>query len=406
MDFELTNANRTYFGLDPVDPGWEKVTLPGDKYRPVGTLYFDGDTIKRRIISTEDRYEEDQYHEPTRKRSLLLSKTARGKPQELTAAVLEKRQPTGVYLRVKARGAVDIGSYTTQTTFYSTSWDLPDGLGTWGTRETIERFIAESPDHHREQIKRFKTAQRLNVKFKSGDYFALKLDRARYGFGRVLLDITALRKARLIAPEHGLNLAMGHPVVVQLYARATDTKALAPTELQSVRTLPTSLMMDNKLLYGEYEIVGHNDLAEEDFEFPISYGQSIDARRPGLVFLQWGLIHRELPRSRFNKYLTCDDLPPQLEYSGSGGNNPFGFYSIGFSPHYDGRDVLDAVQQGGVFDFDRRPAYFKRLDLRNPRNASFRKEILEAFGLHPEKSYIENCGLTGTPRTVDLLNKA
>jgi hypothetical protein len=50
-------------------------------------------------------------------------------------------------------------------------------------------------------------------------------------------------------------------------------------------------MMDNLLFYGEYEIIGHKDLNDEEFNFPISYGRSIDQRN--VVFLQWGVIHLE-----------------------------------------------------------------------------------------------------------------
>lgn len=402
MSFELTNPQRACFGLDPVDPRWEKVPLEGSS-RPGVALYFDGETIKRRIVSRPDRYEEDQFDEATRKRSLLLPKTGRGKTQKLTPAVLEKRQPIGVYLKVRSSGQVVIANYTTQTTFYSTSWDRPEGLGTSSIPETVERFIRESPSGHGAEIERFRTAERRNVKFRSGDYFALKLDRTRYGFGRILLDIGALRKSGRIGDDHGLNMAMGHPVLVQLYARAESSRDLTPAELQSTPTLPSSLMMDNALLYGEYEIIGHQDLKEEDFDFPLSYGRTLSALKPGIVFLQWGLIHRELPKKRFGKYLTMDEVLSPTEFPSAHGDNPFGFYSIGFRPSYGGREALDAAEHGGVFSFDRLPVYSKRLDLRNPRNEAFRKEILEAFGLDPRKSYLENCKITGTPQTVDVI---
>lgn len=58
IPFELTNDQRVYFGLDPVEPHWELITFPGDKYRPASFLYFDGDTIKRHIISTDVQYTE------------------------------------------------------------------------------------------------------------------------------------------------------------------------------------------------------------------------------------------------------------------------------------------------------------------------------------------------------------
>jgi hypothetical protein len=405
MAFELTNARREFFGLDPVGPGWEKVEFKGAGFRPDGVLYFDGDTIKRWIVSTEDRYIEEQFDELTEARSLLLPKTPRGKPLKLSASTLEKRRPWGVYLRVDSGGNLDIGNHTTQTTFYSTSWH-PNDPGKASVRELIERFIGESPQNHPADITAFKHGKRRHVKFKPGDDFSLKLGRSLFGVGRILLDVPPLVKQGLIPGQHGLTLAMGHAVVVRLYARAWPAGRVPLSELQSAPMLPSGWMMDNALLYGEYEIVGHRDLTEEEFEFPLSYGQSIDARRTGLVFLQWGLIHLELPKSVFSKYLSREEILRPDEFPAARGNNPLGFYSIGFSPTYGAPEVHDALASGGRFDFDRRPTYFSRLDLRNPRNARIRAEIMSAFGLDPGKSYAENCRLTGTPRTMDILRKA
>jgi hypothetical protein len=77
--FELSNHQRVYFGLPPVNAGWDRVLLKGDQYRPESIIYFDGETIKRHIISTELEYAERQYDERTRNREILLPKTEKGK---------------------------------------------------------------------------------------------------------------------------------------------------------------------------------------------------------------------------------------------------------------------------------------------------------------------------------------
>ena len=40
MNFELSNTEREYLGLDKVKPNWEKVILKGDTYREPSILYF------------------------------------------------------------------------------------------------------------------------------------------------------------------------------------------------------------------------------------------------------------------------------------------------------------------------------------------------------------------------------
>lgn len=57
-------------------------------------------------------------------------------------------------------------------------------------------------------INAFKNAKKKNVKYQSEDFFAYKIDRKNYGFGRILLDINELRKSNLLEKNHGLNLLM------------------------------------------------------------------------------------------------------------------------------------------------------------------------------------------------------
>lgn len=391
--FELTNKERKFFGLDPIIDTWERVIFAGDRYRPESVLYFDGQIIKRHIVTTREEYFEKHFDELTRDRSVLLPKTSRGKEKKLTAATLEQRKPHGVYLSVHRSRGLSVGSYASQTSFYRSDWEMRVG-GDEDPQFLIRDFIQNSPVNHLDEIQKFKTLRRKHIRFKSGDYFCMKLNRTEFGFGRVLLDIHELRKVGDLPRTHGLNLIMMMPVLVQLYAFKSDSKHIDLSVLDQCSKLPAALMADNLLLYGEYEIIGHEKLEEREFDFPISYGQCIDQRR--VVFLQWGLIHKELPMTRFSKFIQGEEPYDQ---------NPFGFYSIGFRPHYGTRDVLQAVSNNGEFDYEESSDYMARRDLRNPRNEAIRREILSIFGLNPEGSYEENCRLTGTARTTEILNR-
>jgi hypothetical protein len=392
MTFELTNNQRDFFGLEPIERHWTKVPLKGDSYRPESILYFDGEIIKRHILSTENRYFEKQYDEPTKERIILLPKTNKGKEKKLSASVLEQRHPTGAYLSV-SDGNLTIGNYNTDTTFYSSNWDNEND-STKSVADLVVDFIKNSPEGHLQEINLYKNAARKNVKFRSGDYFCFKLDRINFGFGRLLLDVNKVRKKKLIKAEHGLGLLMGPPLIVQLFAYKSPTRDVNIPLLDSQPKLPADVMMDNLLLYGEYEIIGHKDLKDEEFEFPISYGRSIDQRR--MVFLQWGLIHLELPVAKFYKYVTGENKSDQ---------NPYGYYSIGFRPHYDTGDIHRAIENNGVHDFSQSKHYNARWDLRNPENKEVKEELFKAFGLDPSKTYLENCKLTNTILPVELLRQ-
>jgi len=391
---ELTNDQRKYFGLEPVIDLWDKVQFKGDTYRPDSILYFERDTIKKHVISTDKVYEEIQYNEQTENRELILPKTKKGKPKKLTASVLESRTPLGVYLNVNADGYLKIGNHSSQTTFYSRDWEYRKSDS--NIESLINEFIDNSPSNHLTQIEGFRKAKRRNIKYKSGDFFAFKLNRDEFGFGRVLFDINKARKKNFLADTHGLSLLMGPPVLIKYYAYKSDYKSVDLDFLKAQKSLPSDYIMDNLLFYGDYEIIGNLPLDRNEFEFPISYGQRID-QTPN-VFVQWGLIHKELPKRKFNKYV-------MLENGKLGEHNPYGYYSIGFRSKFDSFDIIDTINNNGEFDYSKGEHYKLKYDLRNPQNDKIRIEIMKKFRLKPKKDYFENSKLTGTKDIIDLIDE-
>ncbi|RFZ91799.1 hypothetical protein D0C36_10115 [Mucilaginibacter conchicola] len=402
MAFELSNEQRRYLGLDPVEPHWEKASLKSGPYREEGIVYFDGDVIKRRIISTDTLYNETQYNEPTRDRIVLLPKTAKGKEKALSGSVLSSRHPLGTYCEIDNYVRVFIGNHTTQTTFYDTSWEKPQkkDAPTQDINNTVVDFISSSSALHLKDIEEFKNAKRKNCKFKHGDYFAFKISRTQYGFGRILVDIARLRKKIELPKGHGLGFVMTLPVLVKLYAYISDKKDVDINVLQKQPSLPSDYMMDNLLLYGQFEIIGHKKLTPDDLDFPISYGRHIDAQQRS-AFLQWGLIHKEVPSTSFSEYFYADN--PFNAESQHKIINPFGFYGVGIYPRYaELYEIQKSISNGG-FDFAMYKDYRTHFDLRNPANKNIREELMKLFGLDASKSYDENCSLTATLTSEDVI---
>jgi hypothetical protein len=287
MNFELTNNQRLYFGLEPIQPNWERVALKGDSYRPESILYFDGNVIKRHIVSTEKQYKECRYNDATKEKTILLPVTGKGKEKKLTASVLESRQPEGVYCVIETTGRILIGNHNTQTTFYDTFWEQQNAAEPEPINILVEKFIQTSTENHLSEIAIFKKSKRRNISFRPGDFFAFKINRTEYGFGRVLLNIDALKNKNLIPKHHGLSFLMAKPILIKLYSFISITKHVNTDKLEKTAALPSDYMMDNLFFYGEYEIIGHKGLIDNDFDFPISYGRHISASRHG-IFLQWG----------------------------------------------------------------------------------------------------------------------
>jgi len=402
MKFELSNREREYLGLEEIKPNWEKVILKGDTYREPSILYFEDNIIKRHIISTSNQYVETQYNEITKNREILVPKTAKGKEQKLTASVLSTKTPIGVYVSINTFGDFWIGNHSTKTSFFSSNWEDRKKKKESEFSYWVENFINNSDEDHLQEISKFKNAKKQNVKYKSGDFFAYKIDRTNYSFGRVLLDITKLRKNNILEKSHGLNLLMGTPVLVKLYPYISKKKNIDIEILENLPALPSDFMMDNHLHYGEYEIIGNKKLQDNEFEFPISYGRSISYGSSN-VFLQWGFIHKELPLSKFNKYTRGENIFLPEDSTSRFISNPYGYYSCGFSTHYYKADIIETIKNNNVFDFNRDPYYKTEFDLRNPKNDKLKYEIMAEFGLNAKLSYEENCNIVGIESTSKIL---
>ncbi len=399
--FELSNHQRIFFGLDPVLDSWDKVAFKGDNYRPDSILYFEGNTIKKHVISIEKEYNERQYDIQTEKRELVLPKTKKGKPKKLTPSVFESKTPIGVYLNMTTSDGLTIGNYTSQRTFYASRWERKKAKS--GLKKLIQEFIEDSPRDHFSKIEEFKNTKRKNIKFKAGDFFTFKLNRSEYGFGRILFDVHKARSKKLLPSNHGFLMRMGKPVLIKFYAFNSKTKEVDLEVLKSQKSLPSDYMMDNLIFYGDYEIVGNKQLEYDELDFPLSYGRRIDGT-PN-TYLHWGLIHLELPVKDFSQYLAVDDekLSNSIDFVNS--NNPYSNLWIGFYPSFDGIDILNTIRNNGNYDFEKSTSNMNKWDLRNPKHDAIRIDILKRFGLNPAKNYIENCKLTGTKDILDLIEE-
>lgn len=383
--YELDNAQRGYFGLEPVGDDWARLVFPATAYRPESIVYFDGDIIKKHILSTDKEYKELQYHEPTRERVMLLPKTAKGKEQKLSASTLESRTAIGVYLNVQHYGMLQLGHMDAQTTFYNSLWEYAP-VEHMPISEQVERFIKDSPANHLEQIAAFKAQKRQRCKFKKGDYFRFKLDRTRFGFGRVLSNIGKLRESATAGAAHGLFRLMGMPALVQLFVFASPNKQVDLAVLKQQPVLPASMMMDNALLYGEYEVFAHEPIADALYDVPAWIHANADE-----VSLGWGLVFIQMNRAAFEskassslvKIMTSDLF-----------SNP----SIAFRPQYANFEIVSSLRSGALSIQNQ----YWDVDLRNPKWAQARAEIFTIFGLDAGKSYAENCKAVGLPLPSEL----
>lgn len=371
IPFELTNEQRKYLGLSPVGDTWELVYF-ANQY-----LYYDGDIIRKKITVDDcgSYYEADLCEATAQNRTILLPKTQRGKPKKMNYTATLSFQPFGVYFSFSVNQII-IANYTTQTTFYHEDRQCSVSLEEW-----INRWISETTEQDLAELELYKNAKRQHVKYREGDFFAFKIGRKKWGFGRIVLNIVERRKSAAfkLQKNYGLFNLMGKPLYIMVYRKVADAADVDINELSLCGTLPVQAIMDNHFYYGEYKIIGNRPVMADEWEPVISYGRSISAQDRNAVYLQYGLIFKETTIDKFDKYLT-----------GSGGEiNPYRNEAIGFG--IDGCSISDDLLNGN----EMKPAgnVPHNTDLRAPENMDIKREIFTFFGLDASKSYAENLKL-------------
>ena len=376
--FELNNTERRYLGLEFVQSHWDRVEL-FDRI-----LYFDGDTIKKIIESRDYSYYEYAVDAPTGAgRSLLLPKTSKGHPTKLTESTLKRISPKGVEVWYFC-DRVSIFNHTTAQ-FYYLERGLPYVAGGESAfPKWLEKWVYETTQADLDEIEAFRQGSRKHVKYQEGDFFAFKLRRRKWGFGRLIYDISARRKNPEFKKKknYGLTDLMGRVLIIQVYLASADKPEYDLEALRCCKTLPAQAIWDDSLYYGEFRILGHLPLSLEELWPLESYGRSISRDDPDTVYLQYGLIYKEQSIGKFDKHLSARserDLP-----------NPYSNYGISGALMFDPEVLEDCIQQNSVDPYWQQDYYGIDTDLRNPANANIRRDIFKHFGLNPDLTYAEN----------------
>lgn len=296
---ELTNEQRLFFGLESVDPSWDRMEVPSNTAHwglsdDTVVVYFDGDVLRKVICIWKDGgFIESSYHLKTQNnRTVIAPITSKGKPKRLNGMNIMRCRPLGTYMDVHMNedgtARVLIGNYDTQTTYYSSEMacvKLPP-------EEFISKWITETTEKDFADLNAFSSAKRKHCKFKEGDFFRFRFDRKHYGYGRVLFDVYKWVKSG----GAFWNILMGRAVCVSIYHIVTEDPDVSIDELAKLDSCPSEYIMDNILYYGDCEIIGNASLPKE-IDYPVMYGRSINFRDRDMdrICLCIGKTFREIP---------------------------------------------------------------------------------------------------------------
>ena len=373
--FELTNEQRKYLGLIPVEEHWELVKFDNGIY-----YYFEDDIIRKEIKVSKNYYHEAELNEKTAEnRTMILPKTKRGKIKKFNYTATQSFSPFGTYFTFSTDGVI-IANYTTQRTYYSEIFSEKEKISLDNLKKWLDKWMKETTEEDLEEIEEFKNAKRKHCKFNEGDFFAFKISRREWCFGRILLDVSKLKKDENFKKNKNYGLAnlMGKPLIIKVYHKISDNKNIDLKELSKYSALPSQAIMDNIFYYGEAIILGNLPLKPEENDMFISVSESISGIDKNIAYLQYGLIYREIPLSDYEKLIKDLKIGPQtLRREGIG----FGIYTD------DLKECIEAKSNSPFWE-----KYKKRNvpDLKNPDHIELKRKIFKAFGLDANKTYEEN----------------
>ena len=373
--FELTNEQRKYLGLIPVEEHWELVKFDNGIY-----YYFEDDTIKKEIKVSKNYYHEAELNEKTAEnRTMILPKTKRGKIKKFNYTATQSFSPFGTYFTFSTDGVI-IANYTTQRTYYSEIFSEKEKISLDNLKKWLDKWMKETTEEDLEEIEEFKNAKRKHCKFNEGDFFAFKISRREWCFGRILMDVSKLRKDENFKKNKNYGLAhlMGKPLIIKVYHKISDNKNIDLKELSKCLALPSQAIMDNIFYYGEAIILGNLPLKPEENDMFISVSESISGIDKNIAYLQYGLIYREIPLSDYEKLIKELKIGAQtLRREG-----------IGF--------VIDTYKLKECIEAKSNSPFWEKYkkhnvpDLKNPDHIELKRKIFKAFGLDADKTYEEN----------------
>ena len=368
--FELTNEQRRCFAIPEVLDTWEKIKVKKGPYDTHDTYaYLDGEKIVK-VIEICERGGEEKYLEYgvdqtlSEDRSMLLPKTAKGKPQPFSAPRLNKATPIGMSIWF-GNGNINLVNNDSDQSFYRSSYegikiasfsDFDMWVADWCKNTGVKEM---------EDLAEFASRKKIHQKFKEGDFFRFKINRTLYGYGRILVDYAQMRKQKIAF----WDVFAGKPLCVAVYHVVSEKPDLTVDELVGMKALPSQMIMDNIFYYGECQIIGNLPLKDGEIEPTVHYGKSIDIRTPNQIHYQCGKVFITI-KNRLGLVKAVEE------------NRYFINNGVGFS-----LDVKLPILMECIKDNSNEP-YWKMVtpyqaerDLRNPKYAQILERVKRQIGV-------------------------
>ncbi|MDR2920153.1 MAG: immunity 26/phosphotriesterase HocA family protein [Tannerella sp.] len=361
-NFELTNEQRKYFGLNPIEDNWDRIQWLDTSY-----IFFDGNTI-RKIIHYDPHpnfhtgYIERDYDLQTENREFIQPKTDRGKPKKVTSSNILAFKPINVTFKwtyETVRVECVNNSIVIAKTFDKERFETFAELETW-----VKNFISSVPKNHFEQLQIIKQTPKpkKNSSYKQGDIFYYQSDKNKFCFGQVLLDLWKIRNCEKFPEEKmivqvGRFAMFGNPLIVRGFEFCSDSSNPDLDKLLQSNSSGGFYANDYMIYNNICPIIGNRKVEEKEMLFPMVLCADMSK-----YYFQWGFIEKEI------NVVSLKSLIKEIKYEVRYAGNVV-YHSSIVTPKDDG--------------------FYMDTDLNHPKNRKLKEKIFEIMKVSPDITYNE-----------------
>lgn len=427
----LTDEERRYLALDPVNPSWETVSMYSVTYRlkKRTVMFFEGNTIVKAIyeehcVNDDGSYTWRLYCEfdtrlETDNRTMLLPLTLRGRAKPVTPTNVMAIKPFGcdfcIQLREDHSRIYAYNMRNHQVIPIGEEDRIKKIMSDEDFHEFMKYYISTCPDDYFERIAAVRNMEHQTIRFGAGDIFRCQVDRTHYTYGLILGKTRQIEKWDELPEVHSFRHVMMQPIIVRMYDFVTTDKNMTDKELADMPLRPPKLYSDCDILWGTHKIVAHKKLVPEDIQFQLQLARQVKKSKhdtiftaewivkfapgnpkpkmttPKTLYVEWGFTSFEIP---------WDIVPDYIRKMLDEGMHFDGGAALDIIGDYCGKSLADILKES--------PGNLIQYDLLLPENRDKFNLIMNFLGLPDDctiDDFAEKYGGISRQEFIELIEK-
>lgn len=331
----LTDEERRYLALDPIDKSWETAAMYSVTYclKKRTVLFYEGDTIVKVIFEEHSVNDDGSYnwrsyceydtHLKTENRTMLLPLTSRGRAKSVNPTNVMAINPFGcelfIYLQKEKSYIIAKNFRNQQEIAIGEKERIRDIQSDADFHNFMQYYMPTCPDDYFERIAAVRNMEHQTVRFRAGDIFRCQTDREHYAYGIILGRVRDIVKWQELPEVHSFRCLMMQPIIVRMYDFVTEDGDMTAEQLSEKALRPPEACSDCDILWGTHKIVAHKELVPDDIQFHLQLARQVrkdehstpftaevitralrdrvqtNGKEPLSLYVEWGFASFEIP---------------------------------------------------------------------------------------------------------------